>query len=356
MKFIFTLFITITSIVVTHAQSVVTSATIVGNSGSGQNWDVPTFPTNTSPLNNGNPASALMTARGFDFSAIPVTASITGFEVTINRFAETSVTDTRISLVKNGAVQADNKAAAGNWPLTAGTATYGSSTDVWGGGTWTLADLNANFGVAISALRTGSGTGRAHVVSVQLTVHYAILAPIILTSFDVARTAENHVIINWATSTEDKVKMMYVERSNDGRNFTTIFNVTPVGARNKFTRYTVTDKTPSAGTNYYRLKEIDYDGNIYYFDMKSVSISAKTGTRFQAFYSGSDLRVNVAGIKGNFSLAVYDAGGRLLNSQQVVVNSGSYQASLPSPGRSGIYFVSLEGEGIKETAKIFVAK
>jgi hypothetical protein len=297
-----------------------------------------------------------MTATGFDFSSIPATASITGFEVTINRSAEISVEDLRISLVKNSILQADNKAAVGSWPLTAGTANYGSSTDVWGGGTWTLADLNANFGVAISVLRIGSGTGRAFVNSVQLTVHYAILAPIILTSFDVARTAENHVIINWATSTEDKVKMMYVERSNDGRNFTTIFNVTPVGARNKYTRYSLTDKTPSAGANYYRLKEIDYDGNVYYFDMKSVSISSKIGTRFQAFYSGSELKVNVAGIKGNFAMAVHDASGRLLNSQQVVINSGSHQASFPTPGRSGIYFVTLDGEGIQETAKIFVAK
>ena len=356
MKFIFTLFVTITSIVIAHAQSTTISATTVESSGTGQKWTIPTFPTETTALSNGNPASQQMTASGFDFSTIPATASITGFEVTINRYAEISVTDSRISLVKNGLVLADNRAAAGTWPLTPGFATYGSSTDVWGGGTWTLADLNANFGVAVSVLRTGSGTGRAHVVSVQLTVHYAILAPIILTSFDVARTAENHVIINWATSTEDKVKMMYVERSNDGRNFTTIFNVTPVGARNKFTRYTVTDKTPSAGTNYYRLKEIDYDGNIYYFDMKSVSISSKIGARFQAFYSGSDLRVNVAGIKGNFAISVHDAGGRLLNSQQVSVSSGSHQAYFPTPGRSGIYFVTLDGEGIKETAKIFVAK
>jgi hypothetical protein len=356
MKLISTLFLTVATIVIAHAQSSVISATVVLNSGTGQNWDIPTFPTNTATLNNGNPSSALMTATGFDFTVIPATASITGFEVTINRNAEILVADSRISLVKNGVVQADNKAAVANWPLTAGTATYGSSTDVWGGGTWTLADLNANFGVAVSVIRTGTGAGNAVVNSVQLTVHYAILAPIILTSFDVSRTAENHVIINWATSTEDKVKMMYVERSGDGRNFTTIFNVTPVGARNKYTRYSVTDKTPAAGTNFYRLKEVDYDGNVYYFDMKSVSISSKIGTRFQAFYSGSDLKVNVAGIKGNFTIAVYDAGGRLLNSQQVSINSGSHQASMPTPERSGIYFVNLNGEGIKETAKIFVAK
>lgn len=355
MKFIFTLLITITSIVVVNAQTHVTSATIVLNSGTGQNWTIPTFPTQTATLNNGNPASAQMTATGFDFTSIPATASITGFEVTINRYAEINVTDLVVSLVKNGTVQADNKAAAGTWPLTAGSASYGSSSDLWGG-TWTLADLNANFGVAVSVLRTGTGTGRAIVNSVQLTVHYAVLAPIILTSFDVARTAENHVIIKWATSTEDKVKMIYVERSTDGRNYTPIFNVTPAGARNKYTAYSVTDKTPAPGTNYYRLKEVDFDGNPYYFEVKSVSISSKMAPRFQAYYNGADIKANVAGIKGQFNITLHDSNGRLLNSQQVVTNSGSYQASIPSPGRSGIYFVNLNGEGIKETVKLFVSK
>jgi hypothetical protein len=355
MKFIFTLILTITSIVLVQAQTLVTNATIVANSGTGQNWTTPTFPTQTATLNNGNPASAFMFATGFDFTGMPVGSSILGFEVTITRSSEITVSENTISLIKGGTVQPDNKAQSGTWPLVAASSNYGSSTDLWGGGAWSLADLNANFGVAISVTRS-AGVGRAFVTSIQLTVHYAVLAPIILTSFDVSRTAENQVIINWATSTEDKVKMMYIERSTDGRNFTPIFNVTPVGARNKYTRYSVTDKTPAQGTNYYRLKEIDFDGKLYYFDMKAISISSKSAPRFQAFYNGADIKVNIAGLKGNFILTLHDAGGRLLNSQQVSINSGTNQASITTPGRSGIYLVNFRGEGVNETAKIFVGR
>jgi hypothetical protein len=355
MKFIFTLILTIATFAFVQAQTYVTNATIVSNFGSGQNWTTPTFPTQTATLNNGNPTAAQLRATGFDFTGIPAGASILGFEVTVNKNSEITVNDNLVSLVKGGVVQADNKALAGDWPLAPANFTYGSSTDLWGGGAWTLADLDANFGVAMSVTRT-TGVGRAFVSSIQLTVHYAVLAPIILTSFEVSRTAENHVIINWATSTEDKVKMMYIERSTDGRNFTPIFSITPVGARNKYTRYSVTDKTPAQGTNYYRLKETDFDGKQYYFDMKSVSISAKMSSRFQAYYNGADIKVNVAGLKGSFTLTLHDAGGRLLNSQQVNISSGTHQASISSPGRSGVYFVNFRGEGVSETIKLFVSK
>lgn len=355
MKLIFTLILTIAAFAFVQAQTFVTNATIVANSGSGQNWTTPTFPTQTNTLNSGNSTSAVMFATGFDFTGLPVDASILGFEVAITRYSDITVSENTVSLIKGGVVQSDNKAQTGNWPLTAATASYGSSSDLWGGGPWALADLNANFGVALSVTRS-AGVGRAFVNSIQVTVHYAILAPIILTSFDVSRTAENHVIINWATSTEDKVKMMYIERSSDGINFTPVFTVNPVGARNKYTRYTVTDKTPLQGTSYYRLKEVDFDGKLYYFDMKAVTISSKVGQRFQAFYNGADVKVNVAGLKGSFTLTLHDAGGRLINSQQVMINSGSYQASITSPGRSGIYIVNFRGEGVNETTKIFIGK
>jgi trimeric autotransporter adhesin len=210
--------------------------------------------------------------------------------------------------------------------------------------------------VAIQVIRgTANGADKALVASVSLTVHYMILAPIILTSFDISKTADNHVSIVWSTATEENVKNMYVERSSDGRNFAPIFTITPVGARNKYTRYAVTDKTPVQGSNYYRLKEVDFDGNVSYFDIKAITIN-KSGPRFQAFYSGADIKVNLGSIKGEYLLSMYDAGGSHIRSQVLRIPSNSFQTSLPAPQRTGVYIVTLRGEGINETARIFVSK
>jgi hypothetical protein len=195
----------------------------------------------------------------------------------------------------------------------------------------------------------------ATVTSASVTVHYQILAPIILTNFDISKTADNYVNIQFATSSEENVKNIYVERSSDARNFSTIFTIKPVGARNRFTKYNVIDKTPLTGMNYYRLKEIDIDGNVSYFDIKGISIS-RAGERFQAFYSGADIKVNLSSIKGNYLLSLHDAGGAQISSQVLNIMSSSYQTSLPAPQRSGVYIVTLKGEGFNETARIFVGR
>ena len=114
--------------------------------------------------------------RGSDYGfAIPADAAITGIEVMVNRMANTSVLDNEVRLIKAGTPEGDNKANGILWPATLGSVTYGSPTDLWGT-TWTPAQINsANFGAAISALRTNNGNNvrNAVVDTIQITVYYA---------------------------------------------------------------------------------------------------------------------------------------------------------------------------------------
>ncbi|MBL0102494.1 MAG: HYR domain-containing protein [Bacteroidetes bacterium] len=109
--------------------------------------------------------------------AIPSTATINGITVVVNRQSSsaTNLRDNIVSLVKGGTIQATNRAVTGtNWGTTMATATYGSTSDLWGS-TWTPADINAsNFGVVFSAsnLSTG-GTRTATIDYIQVTVTYS---------------------------------------------------------------------------------------------------------------------------------------------------------------------------------------
>ena len=107
--------------------------------------------------------------------AIPTDADITGIEVMVNRMAETSVVDNEVRLVMAGTPIGDNKANSALWPATLGSVTYGSPTDLWGT-TWTPAEINsANFGAAISAVRSNNGNNLRNAVvdTIQITVYYA---------------------------------------------------------------------------------------------------------------------------------------------------------------------------------------
>ncbi len=70
--------------------------------------------------------------------------------------------------------------------------------------------------------------------------------------------------LNWYTSAEINNDFFAVERSNDGFNFEEIGIVE--GQGNAFTThsYDFVDNRPTAGVNYYRLKQVDWDGSFDY--------------------------------------------------------------------------------------------
>jgi len=74
---------------------------------------------------------------------------------------------------------------------------------------------------------------------------------------------DNKAYLNWSTATESNNKGFYVERSKDGRNFSSIGFVNGVGNSSQLTNYTYTDITVKdilATTTYYRIKQVDIDG------------------------------------------------------------------------------------------------
>lgn len=101
-----------------------------------------------------------LNATNFRFNLPSSTISVNGIQVQVSEygsqrtdqcFDSTDTTDNGVYLLKAGSIVGSNHAAAGDWPTTQGTVTYGSSTDTWGT-SWAYTDINSsNFGLAISA-------------------------------------------------------------------------------------------------------------------------------------------------------------------------------------------------------------
>lgn len=129
--------------------------------------------------NNGQ-ISHYLKLTGYDFSAIPSGSAILGVVATVMRKAQTQnasvfVSDSTLKLVKAGTVSGNNKAVTGSpgYPTTAATATYGSSSDLWGLSLSTSDVQDATFGVALSVTATTTGsTDRADIDYISLTVSW----------------------------------------------------------------------------------------------------------------------------------------------------------------------------------------
>jgi hypothetical protein len=81
--------------------------------------------------------------------------------------------------------------------------------------------------------------------------------------------------LNWSTANETNNKGFYVERSKDGRSFSTLGFVKGAGNSSVITNYAYTDlslKDVNTSVTYYRLKQVDMDGKYTYSNVLSLNL------------------------------------------------------------------------------------
>jgi hypothetical protein len=174
--------------------------------------------------------------------------------------------------------------------------------------------------------------------------------PVTLLYFN-ANAVGNTVQLNWKTTAEINNKYFEVQRSADGITFTAIGNVPGNGTSGLPHTYELTDGDPLQGINYYRLKQVDNDGNYVYTNI--VSITFGTSTQFVLYPNPATSIVN---IKVPFSsqtgtVIIYDMQGRFVFEQFINGNIISEQLDI-SKLSSGIYNVTLLQGNQKQNQKL----
>ena len=94
--------------------------------------------------------------------------------------------------------------------------------------------------------------------------------PIELLNFD-GKCENNMVLLNWSTASEINNDYFTIESSHNGKDYKLISTIKGSGNSNTVKNYSYTDKNPSNGLSYYRLKQTDFDGSQFVFKTTSVS-------------------------------------------------------------------------------------
>lgn len=81
--------------------------------------------------------------------------------------------------------------------------------------------------------------------------------------------------LNWQTTTEINNQGFEVEKSRNAVNFETIARIDGAGNSQDLTNYYFTDEQPFTGSNYYRLKQKDFDGTVDYSKIIQVFFDAE---------------------------------------------------------------------------------
>jgi hypothetical protein len=126
-----------------------------------------------------------------------------------------------------------------------------------------------------SALSTGSNNlgGNHAAVSQYLFDKYLSTAalPVELIEFRArVNDQESFTDLFWTTNTEEDNDYFEVQRSEDGVAFVALDRVPGAGTSKVFQHYTFQDRQPKQGTNYYRLRQVDFGGAVAYSKVVSV--------------------------------------------------------------------------------------
>lgn len=140
---------------------------------------------------------------------------------------------------------------------------------------------------------------------VQICFVAAVL-PVELTSFE-GRSEEVGSILNWETASELNNDYFEVQYSMDGRDFTMLNKVAGNGTTSTSQNYSYVHKNPTSTNNYYRLKQVDFDGAFEYSDI--VYLQSKRGDDPIAIYPNPAYDVvTYQGVAA--TLTFYDVYGR----------------------------------------------
>ncbi len=172
----------------------------------------------------------------------------------------------------------------------------------------------------------------------------SIILPIELES--IFATAEMQTnTIHWSTLSELANDHFIVERSIDGTHFTQIGIVDGAGNSAETNQYEFTDREISNDLIYYRLKQVDFDGNYHYSAIVSVNRKTDVVLVYPNPSSGNITIDFPKNSSGNYSIKYKDNLGKAFSEKaEVSSETLSYSSSLFESLPSGIYFVEITDE------------
>jgi hypothetical protein len=196
-----------------------------------------------------------------------------------------------------------------------------------------------NFSSASNVTFTTTGPCSSDVISFTYTA-----LPVEFT-YVRAGVLNNSVKVEWETASELNNEVFFIERSVDGLTFTEIGNQQGAGTSLEVIQYSFIDVAPIAGVNYYRIRQVDFDGTMEYSAVVKAEV-AKSSFVVSINPTASSSQVQIIlgeTYEQDLNVAVYDALGRtIMNS---AINAGNNLLPIDiSNFTNGQYFVRLFNE------------
>lgn len=162
--------------------------------------------------------------------------------------------------------------------------------------------------------------------------------PVNLLFFNAVASTKN-VQLSWATAQEVSNDYFSILHSTDGRSFNEIGRVIGRGDYNGESNYNFTTEKMSSGQHYFKLKQVDFDGNYEVFPVKSVKIDDEDIIVLYPSLATSEIRLT--NVDDGTIFQLFDLQGQL-------IKEDSYNSTINiSDLQSGIFILKVKDTVLK---------
>ncbi|TNE55823.1 MAG: T9SS type A sorting domain-containing protein [Bacteroidetes bacterium] len=183
------------------------------------------------------------------------------------------------------------------------------------------------------------------ICSFNITSTGCVPVPITLMDF-VAVQQGDEAFIHWQTASEINNDYFVLERSLDGIEFRTIQKFDGQGTTSKGTSYEFVDQPNHNGTVYYRLKQVDFDGNESHSMVQAVNFGGGKEVPMEVtpnpVKERCEVKLSDLKIGEDITIEVFDLNGRVMLTETIEDNQLSHQVLELNLAefRSGMYYVA----------------
>ena len=168
--------------------------------------------------------------------------------------------------------------------------------------------------------------------------------PVELISFE--GTAKNkNVDLSWSTASEENNSHFEIEYSTNGRDFTYIDKVVGVGTTAEIQNYQFTHTDAAAGKNYYRLRQVDFDGAFEYSSVAVVTMRTDAVIDVYPTMVASSVQVVLEkSLTTDVTLQVVDITGRQIQTGTIAKGTEQFELNVNDLDK-GAYFIQFNVAG-----------
>lgn len=222
---------------------------------------------------------------------------------------------------------------------------YGSDDGVTDASTLRVAQASGPNWLNQGGTGTANGTGAITSASFNaFTTIYAlgnstggsIPLPVSLVSFT-AFKKDRSVQLKWTIASELNNERFEVLRSKDGVFFDVIGHTAGAGTTSQTNEYLFTDEHPMSGYNFYRLRQIDFDGTFTEFMTRTVNFLDDQVNVYPSVSDGKNVFVKLPEHFENSSIVLYSLEGKVVMDEKVQPGQAVFRLPEMSKGNYRAY-------------------